>query len=89
LQMPSKKTRPSKTKVRDASEKLSELNKALEGEVRDRHMLEHQLAVTEQEEAARDAAFHDILTGLPSRALFNDRRNMDWRRQIGMAGLWQ
>jgi diguanylate cyclase (GGDEF)-like protein len=30
-------------------------------------------AALEQEEAARDAAFHDDLTGLANRALFNDR----------------
>src|SRR4029079_6103695 len=41
---------------------------------RDRNLLDHQLAaVTEQEEAVRHAAFHDVLTDLPNRALFNDR----------------
>jgi diguanylate cyclase (GGDEF)-like protein len=62
------------TKVEDASEKLTAVNEALEGEVRDRHLLDHRLAaMTEQEEAARHAAFHDVLTGLPNRALFHDR----------------
>jgi diguanylate cyclase (GGDEF)-like protein len=61
-------------KVQEASEKLLVVNQALEGEIRDRDMLDHQLAaVKEQEEAARYAAFHDVLTGLPNRALFNDR----------------
>ncbi len=61
-------------KVRDAAEKLSAVNLALESEVRDRTMLDHRFAaLTEQEEAARHAAFHDVLTGLANRALFYDR----------------
>ena len=61
-------------KVEQAGEELSAVNQALEGEIRDRLLVDHQLAaLTEQEEAARQAAFHDVLTGLPNRALFNDR----------------
>lgn len=60
--------------VREAAEKLSAVNLALESAVRDRTMLDHRFAaLTEQEEAARHAAFHDVLTGLANRALFYDR----------------
>ena len=62
------------SKLQDASAKLTVLNQALENEVRHRTMVDYQLAAAiEQEESARNAAFHDLLTGLPNRALFNDR----------------
>ena len=62
-------------KVQDASEKLVAVRS---GRWRARSgtgtSFDHQLAaVKEKEEAARHAAFHDVLTGLPNRVLFNDR----------------
>jgi diguanylate cyclase (GGDEF)-like protein len=61
-------------KLQDASARLAAVNQALADEVRERTLIDHQLAaVTEQEEGARNAALHDNLTGLASRVLFNDR----------------
>jgi diguanylate cyclase len=61
-------------KLQEASAKLLLVNRALEGEVRDRSMVAHQLAAAiEQTEGASYAALHDALTGLPTRALFRDR----------------
>ncbi|MEO8628485.1 MAG: GGDEF domain-containing protein [Betaproteobacteria bacterium] len=61
-------------KVQYAADQLSVVNQALEAEVRERHVLEHRLtAVTEEGDAARHAAIHDPLTGMPNRVLFKDR----------------
>ena len=78
-------------KVEEASQKLTAVNRALEGEIKDRDLVDQELAASrEQEAAARHAAFHDVLTGLPNRALFNDRlehgfaqaRRHDWSMAV-------
>ena len=60
--------------LQDASERLTAVSQALHIEIRDRTMVDHQLAAAvEQEEASRAAALHDRLTALPNRVLFEDR----------------
>ena len=60
--------------LHDASGRLSAVNRALQTEIRDRIMIDHQLAAAvEQEEGSRNAALHDKLTALPNRTLFRDR----------------
>jgi diguanylate cyclase (GGDEF)-like protein len=60
--------------LQNASERLAAVNRALLIEVRDRTLVDHQLAAAvEQEEGSRKAALHDPLTGLPNRVLFKDR----------------
>jgi diguanylate cyclase (GGDEF)-like protein len=68
------KSQAVESKVQEAADKLSAVNVALEAEVLARHALEAELlTVTHDEEVARHAAFHDPLTGLPNRALFDNR----------------
>lgn len=60
--------------LRDVAEQLTAVNESLQIEIRDRTMIDHQLAAAEeQEKGSRNAALHDKLTALPNRALFNDR----------------
>ena len=61
-------------KLQDALGGLTGVHQALQIEIRDRTMVDHQLAAAvEQEEGSRNAALHDHLTGLPNRVLFIDR----------------
>jgi hypothetical protein len=54
-----------------AVERLTVLKQVLQGEIRERALLDHQLAAAfEQEEGSRKAALHDQLTGLSNRVLF-------------------
>ncbi|MHB8475986.1 MAG: diguanylate cyclase domain-containing protein [Steroidobacteraceae bacterium] len=60
--------------LHEAVESLAALDRVLQGEIRERFLLDHQLAAAfEQEEGSRTAALHDPLTGLSNRVLFYDR----------------
>jgi len=60
--------------LKEVSEKLDGVAQALQVEIRDRTMVNHQLAAAEEQEiGSRSASLHDRLTSLPNRALFSDR----------------
>jgi diguanylate cyclase (GGDEF)-like protein len=58
----------------EAAARLTTLTEVLKNEIRERTLIDYQLAAAvEQEEGSRKAALHDQLTGLSNRMLFNDR----------------
>jgi len=61
-------------KVQECADDLHKVNAVLAHEITERKKLEQQLLDTEaQEEKNRYLAYHDIVTGLANRALFDDR----------------
>ncbi|HMI91546.1 MAG TPA: GGDEF domain-containing protein, partial [Polyangiales bacterium] len=68
------KTERIETRVHDVASELSTVNEALEVEVEERYELNHHvIAVKKEAVMARHAAFHDPLTSLANRAMFDDR----------------
>ncbi len=69
-----KKNTKVENKVQLAVEELEIVNNALKEEVKEREIIEKELEqVILEKDMATEASLHDLLTGLPNRALFYDR----------------
>ncbi|MGZ8270962.1 MAG: diguanylate cyclase domain-containing protein [Methylophilus sp.] len=69
-----KKNSAVENKVQSAVDELDVVNNALKDEVKEREIIEKELEeVTIEKDIATEASLHDLLTGLPNRALFYDR----------------
>lgn len=69
-----KKNSTVENKVQSAVDELNIVNIALKDEVKEREIIEKELEeVTIEKDIATAASLHDLLTGLPNRALFYDR----------------
>lgn len=69
-----KKNSKVENKVQSAVDELNIVNIALKDEVKEREVIEKELEkVIIEKDIATEASLHDLLTGLPNRALFYDR----------------
>ncbi len=69
-----KKNSTVENKVQSAVDQLEIVNNALKDEVKEREIIEKELEeVIIEKDIATEASLHDLLTGLPNRALFYDR----------------
>lgn len=86
-----KKSKSVEIDLQGVSKDMSAVNTALKNELKQRQVLEKKLVdVEEKERLASHAAFHDPLTDLPNRALFNERlehgleqaKRRDWQLAV-------